>query len=387
MLRLRAMHGEWKMPLGRVSRAIDELRNGNAVILVDDEGREAEGHVVVAADRVTPDWINFMAAHARGLVYLTLTEDRARLLDLPPMVRDSIATGRSGFTVSIEAREGVTTGISAADRAQTIRVAIDPASTARDLVRPGHIFPMVARDGGVLVRTGHTEASVDLARLAGVQPAAVSCEILDDDGNIAGHAELSRLAEQFELQTVSIVDLITYRRAKERLVRRHVELDLDFVYGRFHTVVYRSEVGDAEHFAFVQGDVGDGQPVLVRMQTAIAASAFSADLGLPSLLEAPMRRIAAEGRGVIVFIGQPQGGERIGDTFKRLLEGDAQPLPPPRQQSERLRDYGLGAQILSDLGVHRMRLLTNRPRPIVGLEAFDLSVDEVVPLKAESESS
>ena len=372
------------MPLERVAQAIEEIRRGRAVILVDDEGGESEGYLIVGAEKVTPELVNFMAAEGRGLVYLSITEERARRLDLPPMVPGDTANGRSGFTVSIEAREGVSTGISAADRAKTVLTAIAPEATPRDVVRPGHVFPLVARDGGALIRAGHTEASVDLARLAGLEPAGVLCEILDDDGAIARRPALDQLAARFGLKMVSIVDLITFRRAKEKLVRRHVELDIDFVHGRFHTIVYRSEVGGTEHFAFVQGDVSDGEPVLVRMQTAIPASALSADLGLPTLLEAPMQRIDAEGRGVIVFVGQPSGGERIGDTLKRFVEGDAaELLSEPRPESERLRDYGLGAQILADLGVRRMRLLTNRPRPIVGIEAFDLSVEEIVPLKPD----
>jgi len=371
------------MPLARVAKALDEIREGRPIILVDDEGRENEGYLVAVADQTTPDLVNFMATEGRGLIYVSLTEDRAHRLDLPPMVRDAVANGRAGFTVSIEAREGVSTGISAADRATTVMAAVAKDAVPRDLVRPGHVFPLVARDGGVLIRAGHAEAAVDLARLAGAEPAGVLSEILDDDGEVAKLPDLERMAEKFDLKMVSIVDLMTFRRAKEKLVRRYVELDLDYVHGRFHTIVYRSEVGNAEHFAFVQGDVSDGDPVLVRMQTAVPAMALGQDLGRSSLLEAPMRRIDQEGRGVIVFVGQPGGGQSVGDAFKRLVEGGPDTLFEARPESERLRDYGLGAQILADLGVHRMRLLTNRPRPIVGLEAFELSVEEVVPMVAE----
>ncbi|MBW2269644.1 MAG: 3,4-dihydroxy-2-butanone-4-phosphate synthase [Deltaproteobacteria bacterium] len=373
------------MPLSRVSEAIEQIRRGNAVILVDDEDRENEGDIVVAAEKITPDWVNFMAKHGRGLVCLTLTEKRAAELDLSLMVRDNSAQFHTAFTVSIEARHGVTTGISAADRATTILTAVDPQSTSRDLSRPGHVFPLIARNGGVLVRTGHTEGSVDLARMAGLRPAGVICEILKDDGGMARRSDLETFASEFGLKLVSIADLIAFRRAKEKLVNRYVEVDIDFVYGRFHTIVYRSEPDDTEHVAFTQGDVSDSEPVLVRMQTAIPANSYNPDLGLPSVLEAPMRRIDAEGRGVLVHIGQPDGGERVGDTFKRHLATGSEdaPEPTPRDESNRLRDYGIGAQILADLGVRRMRLMTNRPRHIVGLEGFDLCVDEIVPLNPE----
>jgi 3,4-dihydroxy 2-butanone 4-phosphate synthase/GTP cyclohydrolase II len=356
------------------------------VILVDDEDRENEGDIVVAAEKITPEWVNFMAKHGRGLICLTLTEERAAELDLPLMVRDNSAQFQTAFTVSIEARHGVTTGISAADRARTILTAVDPRSTSRDLSRPGHVFPLIARNGGVLVRTGHTEGSVDLARLAGLGPAGVICEILKEDGSMARRADLDAFAAEFGLKLVSIADLIAFRRAKEKLVKRYVELDVDFVYGRFRTIVYRSEPDDTEHVVFAQGDVANGEPVLVRMQTAVAANAYNPDLGRPSVLEAPMRRIDAEGRGVLVHIGQPGGGERVGDTFKRHLAAELgeEPEAPPREAPDRLRDYGIGAQILADLGVRRMRLMTNRPRRIVGLEGFDLSVEEIVPLRPPS---
>ncbi len=376
------------MALSRVREAIEDIRNGKAVILVDDEDRENEGDIVVAAEKVTPEWVNFMAMNGRGLICLTLTEDRARQLDLPLMVRDNSEAFGTAFTVSIEARSGVTTGISAADRAHTIKTAVDPRCTGRDLARPGHVFPLIARDGGVLVRTGHTEGSVDLARLAGLSPAGVICEILKDDGTMARRPELEAFAKKFDLKIVSIDDLIAFRRAKEKLVSRYVELDIDFVYGTFHTIVYRSEVGDAEHVAFMKGDLSDGEPVLVRMQTSAPVLAFNADLGRPSVLEVPLTRIEKEGRGVLVQIGQPGGGMRIGDALKRVVAAENRPSTGPdaasseesRNDSDRLRDIGVGAQILSDLGVHRMRLMTNRPRHIVGLEGFDLSVEEIVPL-------
>jgi 3,4-dihydroxy 2-butanone 4-phosphate synthase / GTP cyclohydrolase II len=371
------------LPLARVTEALEAIRRGDPVILVDDEDRENEGDIVIAAEKITPEWVNFMAKHGRGLICLTLTEERAGVLELPLMVRDNSAQFQTAFTVSIEAREGVTTGISAADRATTIRVAVDPNSTSRDLARPGHVFPLIARDGGVLVRTGHTEGSVDLARLAGLQPAGVICEVLKDDGTMARRAELDQFAREFDLKIISIADLIAFRRVKEKLVTRHLELDVDLVHGTFHTIVYRSLPGDVEHVAFVQGDVGDGAPVLVRMQTASPGHAFLPDFGRPSVLETPLRHIQKEGRGAFVLIGQPEGGDRVSDIFVRALE-HGEDAPSTRNESERLRDYGVGAQILSDLGIHRMRLMTNRPRRIVGLEGFELSIEEVVPLDPAS---
>jgi len=370
------------MPLARVNQAIEEIRRGRAVIMVDDEDRENEGDIVVAAEKITPEWVNFMAKHGRGLICLTLTEQRAAELDLPMMVGHNSAQFQTAFTVSIEAREGVTTGISAEDRARTIATAVDPRCGARDLARPGHVFPLVAKAGGVLVRTGHTEGSVDLARLAGLAPAGVICEVLNDDGTMARRPDLEKFARRFDLMIVSIADLIHYRRAKEKLVERYVEDDLDFLHGRFRTIVYRSILDATEHFAFVKGNVADGKPVLVRVQTAQPIASFHADLGLPSPLEAPMRRIEAEGRGAIVVIGQPDGGDSIGERLKQRVEGtDAE--PPQRKPAEQLRDYGVGAQILCDLGIQRMRLMTNRPRRIVGLEGFDLTVEETVSMNAE----
>ena len=375
------------MPFTRISDAIQEIRRGKAILLVDDEDSESGGKIVVAAQKITPDGVNFMAKHGRGLVCLALTEQRAAALELPLMARDDPYSSGSAFTVSIEAREGVSTGISAADRARTILTAVDPRSTARDLCRPGHVFPLLARPGGAMVRAGHSEGAVDLAMLAGFKPAGVLCDVLNAEGSLARRDELLELARKFELAVVSIADLISFRRAKEKLVYRYVELDLPFIYGAFHAIVYRSNVDDSEHFAFTKGDVASEEPVLVRVQTSIQADAFNADLGLPSILAGPMKRIEKEGRGAMVFVGQPGGGERAGDTFRRYAAGEQASPPMPRDEADRLRDYGLGAQILVDLGVRRMRLLTNRPRPIVGLDGFDLSVDEIVPLGGESQES
>jgi len=370
------------MPLSRVGEAIDEIRRGRAIILVDDEDRENEGDFVVAADKITPEWVNFMAKHGRGLVCLTLTEERALELDLPLMVRDNASAHETAFTVSIEARRGVTTGISAADRATTIATAVDPRCGARDLARPGHVFPLVARRGGVLVRAGHTEGSVDLARLAGLSPAGVICEILKEDGSMARRLDLDQIAAQHGMKIVSIADLIAFRRVKEQLVRRYTEIDLDYTFGSYHGIVYRSEIDDAEHNVLVKGDVADGSPVLVRMQSAnLAVDLLNFYLGQPASLEAVTGPIEREGRGVIVNIGQRGGGERMGDVLRRMAEGSNRPSPPPEERAPQLRDYGVGAQILVDLGVRKMRLLTNRPRRIVGLDGFDLELVETVPLE------
>ncbi len=369
------------MPLSRVADAIDEIRRGRAIILVDDEDRENEGDIVVAAEKITPDWVNFMAKHGRGLVCLTLTEERATELELPMMVRDNASQYETAFTVSIEARRGVTTGISAADRATTIQCAVDPKSTARDLARPGHVFPLIARRGGVLERAGHTEGSVDLARLAGLRPAGVICEILNEDGSMARRPDLDRIAQEFGLKIVSIADLIAFRRTKEVLVRRHVEIDLQYEHGNFHGIIYRSELDDAEHNVLVKGDVSGVDPVLVRMQAAnLSVDLLNMYLGNESALATPMRIIEKEGRGAIVCIGQRGGGERMGDVFQRLAEGVTRSPAPVRDSAEQIRDYGVGAQILGDLGIRKMRLMTNRPRRIVGLEGFDLEVVETVPM-------
>ena len=368
------------MGLATISEAIDEIRRGRAIILVDDEDRENEGDLVVAAEKITPEWVNFMATHGRGLICLTLTEERASELKLPFMVEQNTTQYQTAFTVSIEAREGVTTGISAQDRATTIRTAIDPEKGAGDLRRPGHVFPLIARRGGVMVRAGHTEGSADLARLAGLRPAGVICEILNDDGTMARRPDLDRIAERFGLKIASIADLIAFRRSKEILVRRHVEIDLDYRYGRFHGIIYRNELDNAEHNVLVKGDVADGEPVLVRMQAAnLSVEALNMYLGKESALAQPMRMIEEAGRGAIVCIGQNQP-ETIGDILKRMAEGGTESPAPPRVAADRLRDYGIGAQILGDLGIRKMRLLTNRPQRIVGLEGFDLEVVETVPL-------
>lgn len=364
-----------------VPEVLEDLRQGKMIVLVDAEDRENEGDLVCAGEKITPELINFMARFGRGLICVPLTPEKCDELALYPQTLDNTARYGTAFTVTIDAAEGITTGISAADRATTIKCAVDPSSSARDLARPGHVFPLVARRGGVLVRAGHTEGSVDLARLAGLRPAGVICEILNDDGSMARRPDLDRIAKEFGLSIVSIADLIAFRRTKEMLVRRHVEIDLEYRHGTFKGIIYRSELDDAEHNVLVKGDVSSGEPVLVRMQAAnLSVDLLNMYLGKESALSTPMQLLEKEGRGAIVCIGQRDGGERMGDVLKRMADGVTQTPRPTRASAEQLRDYGVGAQILGDLGIRKMRLMTNRPRRIVGLEGFDLEVVETVPM-------
>ncbi|RMG16393.1 MAG: 3,4-dihydroxy-2-butanone-4-phosphate synthase [Deltaproteobacteria bacterium] len=375
------------MSIERVERAIEEIRAGRMVILVDDEDRENEGDLVMAADCVTPEAINFMAKEARGLICLTLTPERCRELDLPMMVEANTAPLGTAFTVSIEAAEGVTTGISAADRARTIQVAVADGTRPEDLTRPGHVFPLMARPGGVLVRTGQTEGSVDLARLAGRKPAGVICEIMNDDGTMARRPDLERFAARHGLHIVSVADLIDYRMQRERLVRRVAEAESRVAgQGPFRILAYENTVDGSVHLAFVLGRWDAETPVLVRVQNRdllsdLLASA-RADGGEPLFMRA-LDRIAEEGRGVAVYLrGTPDAGH--GALLERIRTWES-PAERRRAGSERevrpdLREYGIGAQILADLGVRKMRLMTNTPMKIVGLEGFGLTMVERIPL-------
>jgi len=367
------------MPLARVNEALDEIRRGNAIILVDDEDRENEGDFVVAAEKITPDWVNFMAKHGRGLVCLSVTQERARELNLDLMVSDNSSPYETAFTTSIEAKEGVTTGISASDRAHTILTAVDPDKAAEDIRKPGHVFPLIARPGGVLVRAGHTEGSVDLARLAGLRPSGVICEILNEDGSMARRAQLESVAEKFGLKMVSIAELIAFRRVKEKLIRREIEIDMALIYGDFRVMVYQSELDSAEHAVFVKGDCSQGGPPLVRMQSANVAMEVLNFLrrGVESPLASALTTVEQEGRGAVVCIGTPRSQDRMSDIMRRIEA----PAPADHGVSVRqLRNYGVGAQILVDLGITNFRLLTNNPRRIVGLEGYDLEVTDTVPM-------
>jgi 3,4-dihydroxy 2-butanone 4-phosphate synthase/GTP cyclohydrolase II len=344
-----------------------EARLGRMFILVDDEDRENEGDVVIPAQFADADAVNFMAKHARGLICLAMTKERVEALALPLMSQANGTRHQTAFTVSIEAREGVTTGISAADRARTIAVAIDPAKGPADIVTPGHVFPLMAREGGTLVRAGHTEAAVDIARMAGLIPAGVICEVMNDDGTMARLPDLVGFAQHHGLKLGTIADLIAYRRRTERLVRRVAETVIESAHGgTFRMIVYANTVEYAEHIALIKGDVASGGPVPVRMHAVNVLSDVLGDGVAPggeSDLHAAMRMIGTEGRGVVVLIREPRP-TALSERVARQNEGS-----PPA-----LRDYGVGAQILADLGVREMVLLTNHPRAVVGLEGYGLSI-------------
>ena len=363
----------WRITFSEVKAAaediIEEARRGRMFILVDDEDRENEGDLVVPAQWATPEAINFMAKHARGLICLALTRERVEQLGLKLMAQNNGTRHQTAFTVSIEAREGVTTGISAADRARTVAVAIDPSCGPQDIVTPGHVFPLVARDGGTLERTGHTEAAVDLARLAGLNPAGVICEIMNDDGTMARRNDLITFAQRHGLKIGTISDLIAYRRRYDSIIKRISETKLDSIYGGdFHCVVYVNKVTMAQHVALVKGDPAAPGPVIVRMH---AVNLFTDTLGQRSggrggEIEASMRSIAEEGRGVIVLIREP-----LTVVLAEQRRRAGEPIAPAGVE---LRDYGVGAQILIDLGVKEMILLTNSKKSIVGIEGFGLKV-------------
>ncbi len=350
---------------------IDEARNGRMFVLVDDENRENEGDLVIPAQMATPDAVNFMATHGRGLICLALTSDRTRRLGLEPLDRRNPGPRDTAFTLPIEARDGVTTGISAADRARTIQVAIDPRSTADDLRTPGHVFPLAARDGGVLLRAGHTEAAVDLARLAGLAPAAVICEIMKADGTMARLSDLVPFVGLHRLRLGAIEDLIAWRVRHDPIVVRELEAEFQSDdAGAFRLYIFRNTVLDVEHVALVKGDIDDGQPVPVRVHAldvladVLGGGTDAAGRERAGTLRAAMRTVHAIGRGVIVLIRESV----TSGLARRLAAGDT----PPGD----LREHGIGAQILRDLGVREMILLTHTRRPIVGLEGFDLKVVE-----------
>ncbi len=361
--------------LSPIEDIIEDARNGRMFILIDDEDRENEGDLVIPAQMATPDAINFMATYGRGLICLSLTRERTQQLGLPMMPQTHGQRLATNFTVSIEAATGVTTGISAPDRARTITVAIDPRSTEEDIVTPGHIFPLAARDGGVLVRAGHTEAGVDLARLAGLNPSAVICEIMNDDGTMARLPDLVKFAQYHGLKIGAIADLIAYRRRNDRIVERLLEHDFNSKYGGdFKWHLYYNTVEYAEHLAIVKGEIDPEKPVLVRMHSfSIGADALGS-LGAKDsgVLQRSMEIISEAGSGVIVLI-RDTSPTSLSDRIKRLQS-------TPTTSVNELRDYGVGAQILTDLGVRDIILLSNSQHAIVGLEGFGLRLVETRPV-------
>src|SRR6201997_1710831 len=378
-------------PLINVPDAIEEVRAGQMIVVVDDEDRENEGDLTLAAEKVTPEAINFMARFGRGLVCLAMTEERLEHLRIGPMTVENTSNYGTAFCEAIDARTGVTTGISAYDRARTIKVAIDPATRPADLARPGHVFPLRARKGGVLVRAGQTEASVDLARLAGLIPAGVICEIMKDDGTMPRIPDLLEFCKTHQLQMLTVAELIRYRMAHERYVHRVGEALVDTPHGEFRLIAYESEVDGGESpVALVRGDIEAGnQPVLVRMHAhCLMGDVFGATTcDCRATVEGSLRAIAQQGRGALIYLHQTSKGfsvERLGDRTSLAFHRDRRLPSLPESERKTQREIGIGAQILSDLNLRRIRLLTNHPRRVAALEGFGIEIVEHVPVRLEN---
>lgn len=375
------------MPLAPIEEAINDFRSGKMIIIVDDEDRENEGDLACAAELVTPEIINFMAREGRGLICLPMNEERCDELELPLQVseRENSSSFGTAFTISIEARHGVTTGISAADRAHTIRTAASPACTARDLARPGHIFPLRARKGGVLMRPGQTEASVDLARISGLTPAAVICEVMNDDGTMARLLQLEEFAVKHALKIISVAQLVSYRMENEVLVRRIEEAQVPTIYGDFKAIAFENVLNHETHLALVLGEIKEDEPTLVRVHTqSVLSDVFGSlrdDHG--AQLQTALKLIAEAGKGVVLYLKQEMEGLGLADQLRAYSQqAEADHLLTPQERMHAVRDYGTGAQILHELGVRQLRLLSNHPPRLNALQGFGLEIVEHLPLTA-----
>jgi len=370
-----------------VPTAIEEIRAGRMIIVVDDEDRENEGDLTMAAEKITPEAINFMARFGRGLICLTLTGERLEHLRLGPMTKENTSPYGTAFYESIEAREGVTTGISAHDRARTIQVAIDPSSRHSDLVRPGHVFPLAARKGGVLVRAGQTEASVDLARMAGLIPSGVICEIMNEDGTMARVPDLIQYCALHNLKMLTVADLIRYRLQHERYIRRTGEAMLPTRHGEFRMIAYESEIDRASHVALIKGDVENSPaPVLVRMHShCLAGDVFGGTLcDCHAILDRSLEMIAESGAGALIYLHQTSRGFNVDDAARLVFHREQPQAGPSEHQRKTQREIGVGAQILSDLNIHSIRVLTNHPKRVAALEGFGVRIEEQVPVVAST---